>query len=66
MGPCRGGSGSIPSKPIWNLWQTNWQWDRLFSEYLEFHLMATYVTLLHAHSFTKHAAVYSHNSLQHR
>jgi len=29
----RRGRGSIPGQYTWNLWWTEWHWDRIFTEY---------------------------------
>jgi hypothetical protein len=33
-----GGPGSIPGQSMWDLWWTQWHWDRFFTEYFGFPL----------------------------
>jgi hypothetical protein len=47
MGPRRGCSGSIPTNPMWNLWQTKWQWDRFSPNSWKAALLAPLHTLLY-------------------
>jgi hypothetical protein len=32
----RGGTGSIPGQSVWDLWWTEWHWDRFFPRVLRF------------------------------
>ena len=43
-------SGQVPGQSVWNLWRTNWEWDRFLSKYLGFLLLITISVMLHSHS----------------
>jgi hypothetical protein len=32
----RGGPGSCPGQSMWDLWWTEWHWDRFFTEFFDF------------------------------
>jgi len=46
--PYRGGLNSISGLYVWDLWYTEWPWDRLYSEYFIFH---SYCHSARYHSF---------------
>jgi hypothetical protein len=59
----RGGPGSIPSQPMWDLWWTKWHWDRFFlSEYFGFLLSVSF----HRCSISRKRTKNNHHHRHHR